>query len=122
MKIIRFQSAGKIHLGQPIDSTTAYRIEGDLLSSYKVTTEKLNIEKLLVPLIPTDILCIGLNYRKHAAESNSPIPVNPMLFIKSSNTLNNPFDPIYVPKRSSMIDFECELCVVIGKAAKHVSK
>ncbi len=122
MKIIRFQSDNQIHLGEPIDSTTAYRIEGDLFTSCKVTNEKLKIEKLLAPLIPTDILCIGLNYRKDAAESNSPIPVNPMLFIKSSNTLNNPFDPIYIPKRSSMIDFECELCVVIGKAAKHVSK
>jgi len=105
-----------------IDEQIAYRIEGDLFSSYKVTNDKLKVEKLLAPLVPTDILCIGLNYRDHAAESNSPIPVNPMLFIKSSNTLNNPFDPIYIPKRSSMIDYECELAVVIGKAAKHVSR
>jgi len=105
-----------------IDEQIAYRIEGDLFSSYKVTNDKLKVEKLLAPLVPTDILCIGLNYRDHAAESNSPIPVNPMLFIKSSNTLNHPFDPIYIPKRSSMIDYECELAVVIGKAAKHVSR
>src|SRR4051812_44689855 len=122
MRIIRFRSAGKIHCGQPIDSTTAYRIDGDLFSSYRVTDEKLRVEKLLAPLIPTDILCIGLNYRDHAAESKSEIPKNPMLFIKSSNTLNNPGDPIFIPRRSSMIDYECELAVVIGKAAKNVSR
>src|SRR5206468_5399975 len=114
-------SAGATHLGQPIDDHTAFRIEGDLLSSYRVTTEKLRVEKLLAPLVPTDILCIGLNYRAHAAESRSAIPLNPMLFIKASNTLNNPGDPIPIPRRSQMIDYEDELCVVIGKAAKDVS-
>src|ERR1043166_5590052 len=122
MRIVRFLSGGKIHLGRQIDDSTAHRIVGDLFGGLDVTSEKLKIEKLLAPLVPTDILCIGLNYRDHAAESNSPIPVNPMLFIKSSNTLCNPFDPIYIPKRSSMIDYECELAVVIGKAAKHVSR
>ena len=122
MKIIRFQSGGMVHWGQQMDEHSAMRIEGDLFSGYRVTGEKLKVEKLLAPLVPTDILCIGLNYRDHAAESGSAIPVNPMLFIKGSNTLCNPFDPVYVPKRSSMIDYECELCVVIGKAAKHVSK
>jgi 2-keto-4-pentenoate hydratase/2-oxohepta-3-ene-1,7-dioic acid hydratase in catechol pathway len=123
MRIIRFRSAGAIHLGQPIDDgQTAFRIEGDLLSSCRVTTEKLRVEKLLAPLVPTDILCIGLNYRAHAAESGSAIPLNPMLFIKASNTLNNPFDPIPIPRRSSDIDYECELAVVIGRSAKHVSR
>lgn len=122
MRIIRFLSSGKIHLGQAIDDRSAYRITGDLLGDFKVTSEKLPIEKLLAPIIPTDILCIGLNYREHAAESGSSIPENPMLFIKSSNTLTNPFDPILIPKRSSQIDYECELAVVIGKDAKHVSR
>ena len=45
-----------------------------------------------------------------------------MLFIKSGNTLNNPFDPIPIPRRSDQIDYEAELAVVIGKAAKNVSR
>lgn len=122
MRIVRFQSNGKIHLGQQIDDRTALRIEGDLLGTHRVTDETLKIEKLLAPLVPTDILCIGLNYREHAAESGSAIPQNPMLFIKAGNTLNNPFDPIPIPKRSSEIDYECELAVIIGKTAKHVSR
>jgi 2-keto-4-pentenoate hydratase/2-oxohepta-3-ene-1,7-dioic acid hydratase in catechol pathway len=87
-----------------------------------VTDQTLRVEKLLSPLVPTDILCIGLNYRAHAAESGSAIPKNPMLFIKASGTLNNPGDPILIPRRSTDIDYEAELAVVIGKAAKNVSK
>jgi 2-keto-4-pentenoate hydratase/2-oxohepta-3-ene-1,7-dioic acid hydratase in catechol pathway len=122
MKIVRFLSGGKAYHGQFVDDGAAMRIEGDLFSSYRVTGEKLRIDKVLSPVVPTDILCIGLNYREHAAESKSEIPKNPMLFIKASNTLNNPGDPIFVPRRSSMVDYENELCVVIGKTAKHVSK
>jgi len=122
MRIIRFVSEGEIHHGVPIGDTSARKIEGDIFGEHEVTGTVLNVEKLLAPLVPTDILCIGLNYREHAAESNSAIPVNPMLFIKASNTLNNPGDPIPVPRRSSMIDYEAELVVVIGKAAKNVSR
>ena len=122
MRIVRFQSNGKIHTGKQIDDTTALRIEGDLFGSYRITDEALKIEKLLAPIVPVDILCIGLNYREHAAESGSAVPQNPMLFIKASNTHNNPFDPIPIPKRSSEIDYECELAVIIGKTAKHVSR
>jgi 2-keto-4-pentenoate hydratase/2-oxohepta-3-ene-1,7-dioic acid hydratase in catechol pathway len=122
MRIIRFLSGGKVHRGKEIDSTKALRIEGGLFTGYRVTDEVLPVEKLLAPWVPTDILCIGLNYRQHAAESGSQPPKTPMLFIKSSNTLNNPGDPILIPRRSSEIDFEAELAVVIGKNAKNVSR
>lgn len=122
MQIVRFLYGGRIHVGQRIDDGTALEIEGDLFGPHRVTERRLQIDKLLAPLIPTDILCIGLNYREHAAESNSAIPENPMLFIKSSNTLNNPFDPIPLPRRSDQIDYEAELAVVIGRTAKHVSR
>src|SRR4051794_34538152 len=122
MRIARFTSNGKTYTGRMTDDQTANPIEGDLLGSHRVGSDVLKIEKLLAPIVPTDILCIGLNYRAHAAESNSSIPVNPMLFIKASNTLNNPGVPIPIPRRSSMIDYESELCVVIGKPARHVSR
>jgi 2-keto-4-pentenoate hydratase/2-oxohepta-3-ene-1,7-dioic acid hydratase in catechol pathway len=122
MRIIRFLSGGEIHFGQPIDNQTATLIAGDLFGPHQLTERHVRIDKLLAPLIPTDILCIGLNYRQHAEEGGSSIPINPMLFIKASNTLNNPFDPIPVPRRSSQIDYEAELAVVIGKAAKDVSR
>lgn len=122
MRIVRFLSAEQVCTGQQIDQQTAYEIDGELFGPHRVTDRKLKIDKLLAPVVPTDILCIGLNYREHAAESGSAIPINPMLFIKSSNTLNNPFDPILIPKRSTQIDYEAELCIVIGKPARHVSR
>ena len=80
------------------------------------------IEQLLAPIVPTNILCIGLNYRAHAAESNSPIPAHPVLFIKNSNALNHPFGPIELPENSSQVDYEAELAIVIGRTAKKVRK
>src|SRR5688572_7686085 len=124
MKIVRALTSDGIQVGQLLeDGIHARLIKGDLFSGeFEVTRFTFKVEKLLAPLAPPDILCIGLNYRDHAAESKSSIPVNPMLFIKAGNALNNPFDPIPIPRRSSMIDYEGELVVVIGKAAKNVSK
>ncbi|HSU68008.1 MAG TPA: fumarylacetoacetate hydrolase family protein, partial [Tepidisphaeraceae bacterium] len=122
MQIVRFLSRGRVHTGRRISDTRAMEIEGDVFGPHRVTDRELPIEKLLAPLIPTDILCIGLNYREHAAESGSSVPENPMLFIKASNTLNNPGDPILIPRRSDQIDYEAELAVVIGKTAKYVSR
>jgi 2-keto-4-pentenoate hydratase/2-oxohepta-3-ene-1,7-dioic acid hydratase in catechol pathway len=122
MRIVRFLSGGKEHLGRVLDEKTAVEIEGGLLGARRETGRALPIDKLLAPLVPTDILCIGLNYREHAVESGSAIPENPVLFIKASNTLNNPFDPVPVPRRSTQVDYEGELAVVIGKTARHVNR
>jgi 2-keto-4-pentenoate hydratase/2-oxohepta-3-ene-1,7-dioic acid hydratase in catechol pathway len=122
MKIIRFQSSDRIHFGQKIDDHSAYRIDGSLFASLKVTDEIVPIDKILAPLVPLDILCVGLNYTEHAKESNSELPKHPLLFIKSGNTLNNPGDVIPIPRLSDQIDYEGELAVVIGKSAKDVSR
>jgi 2-keto-4-pentenoate hydratase/2-oxohepta-3-ene-1,7-dioic acid hydratase in catechol pathway len=122
MRIVRFLSEGKPVVGEMIDEQEARVLKGDFAGGFEPTRHVATIDKLLAPLVPTDILCIGINYREHAAESGSPIPQNPVLFIKASNSLNNPFDPIPIPKRSSMIDYEGELAVVIGRDAKHVSR
>lgn len=124
MRIIRFYSGRSIFFGEAIDNSckTARRIEGDILGQFRVTDQVLAVEKLLAPIVPTDILCIGLNYRRHAFESAMEIPKVPMLFIKASNTLNNPGDPILIPRLSTKIDYEAELAVVIGKTAKYVRR
>jgi 2-keto-4-pentenoate hydratase/2-oxohepta-3-ene-1,7-dioic acid hydratase in catechol pathway len=122
MRIIRFHSGDRIYLGQPIDTRTAYRIDGSLPGAMRVTDQVVAVDRLLAPLAPTDILCIGLNYREHAKESSSSVPENPMLFIKSGNSLNHPGEPILIPRRSDQIDYEGELAVVIGTEAKHVSR
>ncbi len=80
--------------------------------------------KLLAPLQPTGILAIGLNYRKHAEEGGKGVPERPMLFMKSLNTVQHPGDPIEIPQklRSTEVDYECELAVVIGRRCKNVSR
>ena len=71
---------------------------------------------------PSKIICIGLNYRKHAEEAKMPVPEAPILFMKASSSICGPFDPIYIPKNSTQTDWEVELAVVIGKRAKYVKK
>ncbi len=122
MRIIRFLSGGKTLFGVEVQPHLARRIDGELFGQFHVSDDLCPVDKLLAPIVPTDILCIGLNYREHAAESGSPVPRVPMLFIKSSNTLNNPGDPILIPRLSSQVDYEAELAVVIGKAAKNVTR
>jgi len=122
MRIARFLSGGRTCFGQIIDDSTALLIEGEPPADYRLTDHRIPIDKLLAPLIPTDILCIGLNYRQHAQEGGGTVPDHPMLFIKSSNTLNNPFDPIPLPRLSREVDYECELAVVIGRDAKDVPR
>ena len=80
-------------------------------------------ERLGSPIArPSKILCIGLNYAKHAAESNMAIPAEPILFMKSTTSLSGPFDPIIIPKDSVKSDWEVELAFVIGKKASYVTE
>lgn len=72
---------------------------------------------------PGKIICVGLNYRKHAEETNAPIPQYPILFNKFGNTIAAPGADIPLPNRvSNAVDYEAELVIVIGKTAKYVDK
>ena len=125
MRIIRHQANnGTIQHAALQPDGTARRIEGDLFGNFRVTDEITTPGKLLAPLQPTAIFCIGLNYRKHAEESNAAIPQYPVLFMKSPGAVQNPGDDIVLPRhlQSDEVDYECELAVVIGKACKNVSK
>jgi len=97
--------------------------EQDVLRLAQTTPPSSEPLEILCPLdVPGKILCIGLNYRDHAIETNAPIPDEPIVFFKSSNTMIGPTDPIVVPPISSEVDFEAELVVVIGKRLKHASE
>ena len=78
------------------------------------------IELLAQP--PVNLLCIGLNYRRHAAEGNMLPPQFPVLFVKASTAVQNPGDPIVLPRKlaSNEVDYECELAVVIGRRCKTI--
>ena len=125
MKIIRYRdAAGEIGYGCQHADGAITRLAGDPLKSVIDTEQPVEITKLLAPIEPRDLICIGLNYRKHAAEGNQPIPQWPVVFMKNSGALQNPGDPIVLPRKlaSDSVDYECELAVVIGKECYNVSK
>jgi len=69
---------------------------------------------------PHQILCIGLNYRDHAAETGQPVPAEPILFTKPPNTLVGPYDDVRQPRGSTKLDWEVELGIVIGRRASYL--
>jgi len=69
-----------------------------------------------------NLICIGLNYADHAAETGAAVPKEPIVFIKSLGALNGPYDDIIIPKNSVKTDWECELCIVIGTTARYVTE
>jgi 2-keto-4-pentenoate hydratase/2-oxohepta-3-ene-1,7-dioic acid hydratase in catechol pathway len=71
---------------------------------------------------PPKVICIGLNYRDHAIESNMPIPTTPVVFSKFSNTVIAPDEKVVLPKNSEKPDFEAELAFVLGKPGRHIPK
>lgn len=71
---------------------------------------------------PSKIICIGLNYAKHAKETNAPIPKEPILFFKAPSSIAGPNDTVIIPKNSKKTDWEVELAVVIGKRANYVDE
>jgi 2-keto-4-pentenoate hydratase/2-oxohepta-3-ene-1,7-dioic acid hydratase in catechol pathway len=125
MRIIRYQDPhGAIRYATQPAEGPARQIVGDPFGACEVTTEPASVSKLLAPVAPVAFFCIGLNYRRHAEEGKAAIPQFPVLFMKSPAAVQNPGDPIVLPRhlRSNEVDYECELAVVIGKRCKNVSR
>ena len=142
MKLIRWGAAGKEKTGVIINEvwydTAAFGGDYDetffennglerLDQFVKANMGKLDQissdERLGSPIArPSKIVCIGLNYADHAKETNTPIPVEPIIFMKSTTSLVGPFDDITIPKNSVKTDWEVELGVVIGKKASYVDE
>jgi len=124
MNIIRYLDANAhYHYASEQADGTSLRIEGDIYGDFTVTNERADVVQILAPIQPTQILCIGLNYRLHAEETGAKLPERPILFVKGINALQHPGQPILLPRhlRSDEVDYECELAVVIGKTCKNVS-
>ena len=68
------------------------------------------------------IVCIGLNYSDHAAESGLPIPEEPVVFMKADTSITGPNDDVFIPRSSKKLDWEVELGVIIGKQAKYIEE
>ncbi len=125
MKIIRYQDQqGQVGYAAQQPDGMALELAGDIYHSPVLTGKKADVVKLLAPIQPSSIICIGLNYRRHAQETGAKIPEFPIVFFKGINTLLNPGELILLPThlRSDEVDYECELAVVIGRAGKNISR
>lgn len=135
-RLIRFlANDGRIYYGDAIlpsnttdisKATQAKIITGSIFGQHAVTDQTADIRLLLAPLAPEDVRtvrCLGLNYEKHAKESNLPSPKFPVLFYKPATALSGPFDPIPIhplAQEGTGLDYECELVAVIGKKCSDV--
>ncbi|MEI4768776.1 fumarylacetoacetate hydrolase family protein [Psychrobacillus sp. FJAT-51614] len=95
-------------------------VEKSALETLYISEKSIKIAPTLTN--PNKIICVGLNYRKHAIESNLAIPTNPILFNKFTNSIAASNEIISLPPLASEYDFEAELAIVIGKEAKNISK
>ncbi|HEY1677734.1 MAG TPA: fumarylacetoacetate hydrolase family protein [Candidatus Sulfotelmatobacter sp.] len=128
MKYCRFQFNGQAHYGlvEPVagrDSIVRILLappeeaDGDMesLRTRKIDAIPLEEAALLPPVRPSKIVCIGRNYREHAAELGHDVPAEPLIFLKATSALLAPGDVVRRPKISQRVDHEAELGVVIGK-------
>ncbi len=139
MKLIRFGEVGKekpgVHIAGKNYDVSAWVTDFDELFFAEGGLEKLSgLSTDQLPLLaegirlgcpvakPSKILCIGLNYAKHAAESNAALPAEPIIFMKSTTAITGPDDVIMIPRDSVKTDWEVELAFVIGKRASYVEE
>lgn len=98
-------------------------LEGDIFGDYTAGEAISSTgQRLLAPVLPSKIVCVGLNYKDHAAEQNKPLPPEPLLFIKPSTSVIGPGEAIVRPEGVGRVDHEAECAVVIGRRATRVSE
>ena len=141
MKLIRFGAPGAEKPGVQLEDGTRRDLSGyfrdwdriffnaggldllaEILTSGKPLPEVSPQERLGSCIArPGKVVCIGLNYADHAAETGMPLPAEPIVFLKGSNTVVGPGDPLIIPRNSHKTDYEIELGVVIGRDARYLS-
>ncbi len=124
IQYVRYQQDGAIAYGE-LDGETVYPLDRNFLEpGFRRAGEPVPAQsvRLLAPVVPPNILAIGLNYREHSRETNIPTSDNPQIFLKATTSLTGPECDIALPRTApAEVDYEAELAVVIGKAAKNVS-
>jgi 2-keto-4-pentenoate hydratase/2-oxohepta-3-ene-1,7-dioic acid hydratase in catechol pathway len=125
MRIIRFiDEIGQPRFGKNFGNNEATLLEGDSITALVETDQICKVKKLLAPIVPSAIIGIGLNYHQHAQEIGMEAPKYPVVFMKNPASIANPGDPILLHSscmEPPEVDYEAELAVVIGQAAKNVS-
>ena len=123
MRLVRFRFGDRIATGAIDDDTNGVRIlQGTFFEDPLPTGEVVPLDdvRLLAPVLPSKLVCVGRNYAAHAAEWGMEVPEEPLLFLKPSTAVIGPGDPIRLLPISRRMDYEGELAVVIGRLARDV--
>jgi 2-keto-4-pentenoate hydratase/2-oxohepta-3-ene-1,7-dioic acid hydratase in catechol pathway len=130
VRITRFALDGEVSFGvvegpgsDPADLVVA-PVEGHPFAPFAFTgaRHRMTDVRLLAPVLPSKVVCIGKNYADHAAEMGGDAPANPVVFLKPSTSVVGPGDPIVLPRNSNRVDHEAELGVVIGRLCREVPR
>ena len=130
MKFLRFKDNGEIKTGY-LDEDNVVELERDILDYFNVDIDKIKEEtvkthslddiEIIKPVDPSKVVCVGLNYKDHAAELGMALPDHPIIFIKPSTAVIGPNENITNPPASKQVGYEAELGVVIGKDCRNAS-
>jgi 2-keto-4-pentenoate hydratase/2-oxohepta-3-ene-1,7-dioic acid hydratase in catechol pathway len=123
MRLVRFRFGDRIAAGAVEDGSDAVTVlRGTFFEDPVPTGEQVLLDdvRLLAPVLPSKVVCLGKNYAAHAAEFGGEVPEEPLLFLKPSTSVSGPGDPIPLLPISRRVDYEGELAVVIGRLARHV--
>ncbi len=123
MKILRYDAGGGADYGV-LDGRAVHELLGSPFGNFEIGSliGDLSSVRLLAPVVPDKIICVGLNYVSHIEEMGFPKPERPMLFMKPRTTLTNPGDPVVYPRQGTHVEYEGELVPVIGKPARRVAE
>jgi len=122
MKICRFIYADQVFYGRLADDSEILPLEGKFFEYESLQqVVKVSEVKILPPVTPSKIVCVGRNYADHARELGNDVPTEPLLFLKAPSAIITNNDQIVLPPQSSQIEHEGELAVVIGRKCKNLS-
>ena len=105
-----------------LEGETAFEIDGPFAHQRKKTGRSwpLSQLRLVAPIVPTKVVCLGRNYRDHAAELNNPVPTEPLIFLKPPSSVIGPDEPVLLPEISKLVHFEGEMAAVIGRSCSQL--
>lgn len=121
MKFIRFKKDDLVSYGI-IKNQIVNRIDGDIFSDYEITKDLYNLSEIeiLIPCLPSKIVCVGVNYKSHAIEMGHDLPEEPLIFLKPPTAVLAHEGEIIKPKMSKRVDYEAEVALIIGKKAFNI--
>lgn len=121
MRLVRFRFGDRIATGV-VEGGAVRALAGTFFENPMPSGEEIPLDdvRLLAPILPSKVVCLGKNYAAHAAEFGGKVPEEPLVFLKPSTSVSGPGDPIPLPPISNRVDYEGELAIVIGRIARNV--